>query len=279
MSSTLYRLGRWAFAHRARVAVAWLLVLLVVGGGAAVLQTGTNNTFTIPGTESTVALNQLSHTFPQVSGSNARLIVATGGDALVTDPQVRTAVENFVTTARKVGHVEAVADPYGTQVTGAVSRDKHAVIVSLQLLGGTTTIPQSTKDDLVAARTTLADALPAGGQVALGGDLFTISVPAASSTEGIGVLVAMVVLVITFGSFAAAGMPLLNALLGVAVTMAGIYAMTRFATISSTTPMLALMLGLAVGARSQGEGSLADEERSYRTIGAMIQSAAERARG
>lgn len=247
MSSTLYRLGQWSFVHRRRVAAIWLLVLLAVGAAAATLSRGTSNEFTIPGTESTVALNQLSHTFPQVSGSNARLIVVAPDGVSAQSDAVRTPIEAFVSTAEAVDHVEAVADPYGSTVSGAISADSSAVIVSIQLDGQSTTIPASTSDALVKAKDTLAAALPAGSQVSLGGDLFTISVPTISATEGIGVLVALVVLLFTFGSLLAAGMPLLNALLGVAITMAGIYAATRFATISSTTPLLALMLGLAVG--------------------------------
>lgn len=247
MSSTLYRLGQWSFVHRRRVAALWLLVLLAVGAAAATLSTGTSNEFTIPGTESTVALNQLSHTFPQVSGSSARLIVVAPDGVSAQSDAVRTPIEAFVSTAEAVDRVEAVADPYGSTVSGAISSDNSAVIVSIQLNGQSTTIPASTSDALVKAKDTLAAALPAGSQVSLGGDLFTISVPTISATEGIGVLVALVVLLFTFGSLLAAGMPLLNALLGVAITMAGIYAATRFATISSTTPLLALMLGLAVG--------------------------------
>ncbi|MBU4213683.1 MAG: MMPL family transporter, partial [Actinobacteria bacterium] len=247
MSSSLYRIGQWSFVHRRRVAAIWLLVLLVVGAAAATLSKGTSNEFTIPGTESTVALNQLSHTFPQVSGSSARMIVITPDGVSAQSEAIKTPIEAFVTTAAAVDHVEAVSDPYSGTVSGAISSDDHAVIVSVQLDGQSTTIPASTSDALVAAKDTLAAALPTGSEVSLGGDLFTISVPTISATEGFGVLVALVVLLFTFGSLLAAGMPLLNALLGVAITMAGIYAATRFATISSTTPLLALMLGLAVG--------------------------------
>ena len=62
-----------------------------------------------------------------------------------------------------------------------------------------------------------------------------------------GVVIALIVLFFTLGSLRAAGMPLLTALLGVGITMALIFASTGLGTVSSTTPMLALMLGLAVG--------------------------------
>jgi putative drug exporter of the RND superfamily len=247
VSSLLYRIGRWAYLHRIRVAVAWTMVLLVAGGGAALLSTGAEDSFSIPGTESARAFDQLRHTFPQVSGTSATLVVVSPTSELVTDPASTGPIEDFISTVEDVDLVQAVADPFSDQVSDAVSADRHAAIVTIQIDGEATGVPDSVKDQLVAARDTLAAALPAGSEAALGGALFSISVPAASATEGIGVIVALAVLVISFGSFLAAGMPLLNAILGVAVTMAGIFIMTRFTTIVSTTPMLAMMLGLAVG--------------------------------
>ena len=252
MSSLLYRLGHWAYAHRWRVVASWLLVLLVAGGAAALLSKGTDNTFSIPGTESTRAWGQLQRTFPQVSGTSARLVVVAPEGSDVTGAAFTGPVEQFVATAKQVDPdlVQAVSDPFGAGTgtpSSMVSDDGRAAIVTVQLSGQSTSVPATVKNKLVDARDALAAALPDGTQVALGGDLFSLNVPAVSATEGVGVVVALVVLVVTFGSFVAAGMPLLNALLGVGVTTAGIYAATRFTTIVSTTPLLAMMLGLAVG--------------------------------
>ncbi len=251
MSSLLYRLGRWAYAHRRRVVVSWLLVLLVTGGAAAALSEGTDNTFSIPGTESTRAWDQLQHTFPQVAGTTAQLVVVAPAGSQITDPAFSGPVEQFVTTATTLDLVEGVMDPFAAPKVGqkseSLSDDGRAAIVTVQMSGQGTAVPEAVKDQLVAARDALAAQLPDGSQVALGGDLFSINVPAVSATEAVGVVVALAVLILTFGSLVAAGMPLLNAVLGVAVTTAGIYAATRFTTIVSTTPMLALMLGLAVG--------------------------------
>lgn len=251
MSSLLYRLGHWAYAHRIRVVASWLLVLLVAGGAAAALSEGTDNTFSIPGTESTEAWDQLQRTFPQVSGTSAQLVVVAPEGSEVSGPAFAEPVGQFVDTVSTVGLVEGVANPFATQEAGqksdALSDDGRAAIVTVQMSGQGTAVPDDVKNQLVEARDTLAAQLPEGSEVALGGDLFSISVPAVSATEAVGVVVALAVLIITFGSFVAAGMPLLNAVLGVAVTTAGIYAATHFTTIVSTTPLLALMLGLAVG--------------------------------
>ncbi len=157
-----------------------------------------------------------------------------------------------------------------------VSADGSAAVVTVQLSGQSTTVTAATKDALLAQSDALRSALPSGSEVALGGDLYTKNVPAVSLTEGIGLLVALVVLLITFGSFMAAGMPILTALLGVALSVAVIFAATAVTTISSTTPMLALMLGLAVGIdyalfiisrhRDQLRGGMDPEESAARAL-------------
>ena len=85
-----------------------------------------------------------------------------------------------------------------------------------------------------------------GWQVAPGGEVLG-GEPEIGSTEAIGVLVAAIVLIITFGSLVAAGMTMLNALIGVGVGMAGLFALSGVIELTSTAPILALMLGLAVG--------------------------------
>jgi RND superfamily putative drug exporter len=81
----------------------------------------------------------------------------------------------------------------------------------------------------------------------MGGDLFSTSVPALSLIEAVGVLIALFVLIVTFRSFAVAWFPLVSALIGVGLAIALIFVATAFVSVSSTTPMLAIMLGLAVG--------------------------------
>ncbi|NYK12222.1 putative membrane protein YdfJ with MMPL/SSD domain, partial [Leifsonia naganoensis] len=75
MSSLLYSIGRWAFRARKLVVSLWLLVLVLLAGGAVAFNQGTDNTFSIPGTESQEALDTLSRTFPQVSGTSAQIVV------------------------------------------------------------------------------------------------------------------------------------------------------------------------------------------------------------
>lgn len=247
MSSLLYRLGRRVYRAHRLVAVLWLLIVVAGGGGALLLSQGTDNTFSIPGTQSQTALDQLERTFPQVSGTSARYVVIAPDGGSVQDADVKGPVSEAVTALSDVNEVAAVTDPYSDSVSGTISEAGNALVITTQMDGSATTTSTASRDALTAEATTLQDALPAGSMVSLGGDLFAQNLPGVTITEAIGLVVALVVLVLTFGSFAAAGMPLMTALLGVALSMSAIFIATRFASISSTTPLLALMLGLAVG--------------------------------
>lgn len=247
MSSLLYTLGRRAFRARKLVLILWIAVLAVAGGGALLFNQGTDNAFSIPGTESQEALDSLEHTFPQVSGASAQIVVVAPAGDTVDDADVRSAIDDAVTSLGRIDQVEQAVSPFDENITGAVSDDQRAALISIQFDSAQSDINAGTVSGLERAEATLAESLPAGAQSSLGGQLFSNSLPTLSLIELIGVVVALVVLVLTFGSFLAAGMPLITALLGVGISMALIFVATVFGPISSTTPMLALMLGLAVG--------------------------------
>ncbi|MEX0153197.1 MMPL family transporter [Microbacterium sp. LMI1-1-1.1] len=247
MSTFLFTLGRWSFRHPWRVLVGWLLVLVVAGGGVALLAKGTDNTFAIPGTESQAGLEMLARTFPQVSGASAEIVVVAADGATVEDPTYRDALGTATQDIGALDFVAAVTDPYDDMVSGGISDDDRAAIVRVQFDGEATEVPADTITGLEQARDTLASTLPAGAQAVLGGQLFATEIPGVSITEAVGVVIAALVLMVTFRSFLVAGMPLATALLGVALSVALIFIATGFATVSSTTPLLAVMLGLAVG--------------------------------
>lgn len=227
--------------------VLWVVVLLALFGGAALLSQGTDNTFSIPGTESQEALDALARTFPQVSGTSAQLIAVapSGGD--VTDADFENAVTDAATAIAAIPQVSSATSPYSTTSGSGISTDRSAVIVPIQLSVTTTAVLPSTADALQSAGVALEAELPAGSQVAVGGQLFAQSAAGISITELLGIAVAFVVLFLTFGSLVAAGLPLITALLGVGASLAVVFMATSFLTITSTTPLLALMLGLAVG--------------------------------
>ena len=247
MSTLLSSLGRWSFRHPWRVLVSWLLALGIAGAGALVLGAGTDNTFSIPGTESQAGLEQLSRSFPQVSGTNAQFIVVAADGDKITDDSYREHIEDAVGDLDDLDGVLAATSPYDEMVKGMINDDDTAAIVRVQFDGESTDVSDTTKDALRSVVSDLDSELPTGSQTSLGGDLFAISIPGVTLTEAVGLLIALLVLIVTFRSFVVAGLPLLTAILGVGISMAGIFTATAFATVSSTTPLLALMLGLAVG--------------------------------
>ncbi|QAY69374.1 MMPL family transporter [Xylanimonas protaetiae] len=247
MSSVLYQLGRWALRARRLVVLLWVVVLAVVGGGAGLLMQGLDNEVSIPGTEANAALERLAATFPQVSGVSAQVVVVAPDGGTVADDDVRTPVEAAVTALGGVDQVAAVTSPYDEQLAAATNDAGTATILQVQLDGDLGSITDATKAALTDQVDVLRAALPDGARAELGGQLFATEFPAISVTEGLGLVVALVVLVLTLGSFVAAGLPLVNALVGVGVSMGLLFAATSVATIGSTTPMLAVMLGLAVG--------------------------------
>lgn len=247
MSTFLYTLGRWSFRHPWRVLSAWLVILALSIGGVALLAKGTDNTFTIPGTESQAGLEMLSRTFPQVSGASATIVVVAADGASVRDQDYQDAIGTAIDDIGTLDFVEAVSNPYDARVSGGVSDDNRAAIINVQFSGEATAVPTATEDGLREDAQTLGAALPSGSQAVLGGQLFANEVPGASITEALGVVIAAIVLMLTFRSLRLAWMPLATAILGVALSVALIFISTGFATVSSTTPLLAVMLGLAVG--------------------------------
>ena len=247
MSSALYLLGHRAYRARWLVVGIWVAILLVVGGSAALFGKGTDNSFSIPGTESQAAIDQLNKTFPQVSGSNAQIVVEAPDGQQITDPAIKADVSSAVTDLEDGEGVVLVTDPYDDQATTALSPDGTTAIINVQFDRDPLAVTEEMRGEVNGVVDNLRTELPTGSTVVVGGSAMSVDLPEVGTTELVGLLVALVVLVITFASFLAAGMPLVTALLGVIITSAGIMAATAFTQISSTTPLLALMLGLAVG--------------------------------
>ncbi|MCA1185273.1 MMPL family transporter [Saccharopolyspora sp. 6T] len=244
MSSFLYTLGRRAYAARKTVLVIWLLVLVVTGGAAGLLFKGMDNNVTIPGTEAQNALDRLSVTFPQTSGASAQIIVVADD---VRAPAVQREVERSVDELEGMDEAASIVSPYNADLGGSISEDGEAALIMIQLEGQTMEIGQPTKDHIAQISADLQQRLPEGSQSSYGGPLFAQSFPGISIVEALGLVIAIVVLMITLGSFLAAGMPLVNALIGVGVSTALILVSTAFGSVTATTPLLSLMLGLAVG--------------------------------
>ncbi|MEH0929226.1 MMPL family transporter [Micromonospora sp. CPCC 205558] len=240
MATLLYRLGRGALRRRRLVVALWLVVLVVAGLAAATLRGTTASNFTMPGTESQRALDLLADQFPAASGATGTITVKAPADGDLATPQGQAVVQELVQQASALPGVVGAVNPL--QV-GAVSPNGRYALVQVQFATG--------GDDVTDAQRTAYEqvgtaAKAQGWQVAPGGEVLG-GEPEIGSTEALGVLVAAIVLIITFGSLVAAGMTMLNALIGVGAGMAGLFALSGVIQLTSTAPILALMLGLAVG--------------------------------
>lgn len=247
MSSMLYALGLRATKAKVLVLVIWLAILALLGAGAGFLSKGADAPITIPGTESQAAIDTLGRTFPEVSGTSATIIVvAPAGQRVDRDP-IRAEIQDAAAKLEKLDTVTAVSTPFAELAPSGLSDDKQAALLTIQMEATATDVPAETADGIKAEAERLRAELPSGSEVSYGGDAFSMAIPGFSATEAIGVIIAFIVLLFTLGSLVAAGMPLLIAILGVGISVAGIYFTTAFIDMTSTTPMLALMLGLAVG--------------------------------
>lgn len=243
MAPLLSRLARAAFRRRRLVLALWLLVtvaaiscMAALGGAGKI-----NQTFTVPGSQSQQALDRMKQEFPAASGTSAQIVFTVPAGGHVTDPAAQRAIASVVAAAEKAPQVAGVIPP---QASGAVAPRGTAAIAQVEYRAAGSDLPTSALD---ALRSAVQDAPHAGVSVAVGGAAFGNTPVNPGAEDLIGVLVAVVVLAITFGSLLAAGMPLLTALFGVVVAVTGILALTGVVDISSTALTLALMIGLAVG--------------------------------
>lgn len=244
MTALLYRIGAYAHRRHWRVLAGWgvlaaLLIVLGFGFGGKLV-----DSFSIPGTESQAALDRLGQVFPQTAGASAQFVMVAKQGETVDDTDQRAAIDDTVAAINKIDRVASVTSPFSQYATHAVSSDRSAVIVSIQFSDGATSVPATTAD---AVAKTVSIGQKAGMTVAYHGTPFTSKGVAVSATDGLGVVFAAVVLVVTFGSLLTAGMPLLTAILGVALSAAIVRIIALFTDVSTSAPTLALMLGLAVG--------------------------------
>ncbi|GAA1689794.1 MMPL family transporter [Microcella alkalica] len=241
MSTLLYRIGRVAYRRAWLVLVSWVLLLAAALGGGLALGGQTEEAFSIPGTESQEALDQLEQLFPAAAGASAQAVVVAPDGASVTDPGIRAEIDDLAADLSRIDGVRSVLGPFDEFADGQVSDDEGVAIVQVQLEGTSEEVDDTTLEALIAT----GDDRDA--RVEFAGQVFQDTTVGLTVSEVIGVLVAAAVLIVTFGSLAAAGMPLVTALIGVGIVMGGILALAAVMPVSSSAPLLALMIGLAVG--------------------------------
>ncbi|SFF04693.1 MMPL family transporter [Streptomyces mirabilis] len=242
MATFLYKLGRFAFRRRHFVALIWVALLTLAGVGAASAPTAGASSFSIPGTEAQKAFDLLEQRFPGMSadGATARVVFKAPAGEKMGDKANKATVEKTVKALGDGSEVTSVSDPFKSH---AVSKDGSVAYTSVKYKVSGMELKDSSKTALEEAA---QQARGAGLSVEVGGDALQAT-PETGSTEVIGIAVAAVVLVITFGSLIAAGLPLLTALIGVGIGVSTITALANALDLGTTTSTLAMMIGLAVG--------------------------------
>ncbi|MCW8100704.1 MMPL family transporter [Streptomyces tauricus] len=243
MATFLYRLGRLAFRRRWYVALVWAAVLAAVGLGAMKAPAAAEEAFSMPGIESQKAFDLMEERFPGTSadGATARVVFVAPGGEKVTAADNRKAVEKTVSELADGSQVASAADPFKAR---AVSEDGTTAYATVTYKVGPEDLTDASRSQLVKA---LDEAQDSGLTVEAGGTAMEENGGPGGAAELIGVAIAAVVLLVTFGSLAAAGLPLLTAIIGVGVSMATILTLASTLGLSTTTGTLAMMLGLAVG--------------------------------
>ncbi|MGC9538371.1 MMPL family transporter [Streptomyces sp. UG1] len=243
MATFLYRVGRLAFRRRWYVALVWAAVLAAVGLGALKAPGASDEQFSMPGIESQKAFDLLEERFPGATadGATARVVFVAPGGQKVTAAENKKAVEAAVAELGDGSQVASVVDPFRAK---AVSADGTTAYSTVTYKVGASDLTDASRAQL---ERTIDGARDSGLTVEAGGSAMSEDGGPGGAAEVIGVAIAAVVLLVTFGSLAAAGLPLLTAVIGVGVSMATILALSSALGLSTTTGTLAMMLGLAVG--------------------------------
>ncbi|PWN04283.1 transporter [Nocardioides silvaticus] len=283
MSTFLYRLGRTAFGRPWLFIAGWVAVLAVVVGGMAINGVSVSSGMKIDGTEAQTVLDRVADELPEASGGQASVVfTAPDGERLDTperlavisgtvsdvydlekvvnplDAALGAAEEGAPGTPQENPPVDRPAEsdrgqapPYepllvdGAPVPGVLmSSDGQVALFQFQFTVASTSL---TDDDVTSVVEVVERAEQGTGITVLPSDsLKALEIPVGIG-EVIGLAVAVLVLVLTLGSLIAAGLPLVTALVGVGVGVGGAYALSTAVEMNSATPVLGLMVGLAVG--------------------------------
>ncbi|MFE4609368.1 MMPL family transporter [Streptomyces niveus] len=244
MATFLYRLGRGAFRRRWSVVLLWFAALAAAGFGAVSAPAADDSgTSFMPGIEAQKAYDLIGERFPgaDANGANARIVFVAPDGEKVTATDTRAVIDDFVTETGRGSQVASAVSPFAADAVSEDGSTAYAVVTY-----------KVAADDLTDSSThalenAVDDARDKGVTVEVGGTALATQPAAGGSAEAIGIGIAAIVLLITFGSLAAAGLPLLTAVIGVGISMAGIIALGSTFGLSLTTGTLASMLGLAVG--------------------------------
>ncbi|MFI7608177.1 MMPL family transporter [Micromonospora sp. NPDC049366] len=233
MNRLLSRIGAMSVARPWLTLTAWVAVLVLALGLAGTVGGTPRDDYDVPGTSSQAGTDLLRERFPDLSGTEARVVVH-DPDGGKLDPALLDRVADALGTVDRVG----VSGP------AQLSADGDTAIIDVRYTVPVTDLEADAMDQL---RTATGPARDAGHRVEYAGQVPEGEKSASHTGELIGVLVALVILIIAFGSVVAAGLPIIAALIGLGIGSSGILLLAALTDIGTTAPAAAAMVGLGVG--------------------------------
>jgi RND superfamily putative drug exporter len=243
-ATSLGRLAGWAYDHRRRVLVAWIVGLIgVVALGGFIVRGRFQDSFGQGNGDSRTAQQILQQRFPARSGDTANIVFQTTAPATSTASQA--AIAQVVSKVAPLPHVVAVQSPFAPGATGQVSADGHIAYAVIQFDAKTSNLPKPALVQVVnAARSFKGPGL----QVELGGQpINKTNGVSFGPSEFVGVGAAIVILLVAFGSVIAMGLPIMTALFGVGAGIGVIDLLSRTVVVPTFATQLAAMIGIGVG--------------------------------
>ncbi|MFD0771293.1 MMPL family transporter [Bacillus sp. CGMCC 1.60114] len=243
MAKYLYKLGLWSVKNRKKVFLGAIGLFIALSIIAISMGPSFSGGMTIPGTESTKAGKLLEKEFPATknTGATVQLVMKAPKDKTLESEDVNKVITETLNEIKKDKAVTSVATPLQLH---NLSADKRIGYADVNFKVSADNVTQSSKDKILDK---IKITRHAGIQTEIGGNVTFTKIDTGEKTEGIGILVAFMVLAITFTSFLAAGLPIITVILGLAIGIMGILIGTKYFSIASMDLSLCGMLGLAVG--------------------------------
>jgi putative drug exporter of the RND superfamily len=234
----------WCTGHRKTVILGWIAALIGIGAISGSAGAAYTEEFKLPASDSKSALDLLENRFPAQSGDTATIVYR--ADEGVRSPAVRQTMEGVFAKVAKFPHVSEVASPYAGKGTAAISEDGRIAYATIQFNVSNDKLDKAkTKEIMAIAEGAAGDGLT----VALGGQPIEEArqEEGGDSSFGIGLLAAIVILLLTFGSVVAMGLPLITALFALGVGISLVTLGSHIFDTANFAPQLAAMIGLGVG--------------------------------
>ena len=237
----LRKVALWCYRRRRLVVTAWIAALIGISVLGQTVGGDLLKTFSLPGTESQATFDVLGKEF-QRKGDAGDLVFKVEGSGNVRDPDVRQEIQPVFDKLRAQPHVVSVTTPYQPEGTRFISSDGKIAYAEILFDVQSNDVPIDLAKHM---RTIAADASSNRLQVELGGYMFTDQTQPAS--EAIGILAAMFILLIAFGSLLAMGLPIMTALFGIGIGLALVNLLARVLDVPSFAPQVTAMIGIGVG--------------------------------